>query len=119
MNVDNLKELGKEIMHLETERINKAHWADLTLSELELIEDLEKQKEYRKQMNEFHMRIINTFAHLVPTNFQFSVPEHKLTYRIMATEYMNYFYAKGMSREEIVKMLSESKTTIEDLEKQK
>ena len=119
MNINNLTELGKEIMDLEKKRVNNAQWADLTLTELELIDDVEKRKEYRKQINEFHMRIINTFSSLVPKDFQFSVPEHKLTYRIMATDYMNYFYSKGMTKEEIVKMLSESKTTIENGEKQK
>lgn len=119
MNINDLRELEKEIIDLEKKKINEVHWADLTLSELELIDDLEKKREYRKQINEFHVRIINTFSSLVPKNFRFSVPNHKLTYRIMATDYMNYFYSKGMTREEIVKMLSESKTTIENGEKQK
>jgi len=119
MNIDDLKELEKEIVNLEKGRINSAHWSDLTLSELELIVDPEKRKEYRRQINEFHMRIINTFSGLVPQSFQFSVPNDQLTYRIMATDYMNYFYSKGITREEIVKMLSENKTTIVSEAKQK
>lgn len=119
MNIDGLKEFEKEIMNFEKGRINSAHWADITLSELELIEDLEKRKEYRKQINDFHMRIINTFSSLVPKDFQFSVPNHKLTCMIMATDYMNHFYSKGMTREEIVKMLSESKTAVDNEGKQK
>ena len=119
MNVDDLKQLEKEIIDLEKERVNSSHWADLTLSDLELIEDLGKRKEYRRQINDFHMRIINTFSSLVPKDFEFSVPNNKLTYRIMATDYMNYFYSKGMTREEIIKMLSSSKTTIEIEGKQK
>ena len=119
MNIKDLKELEQEIIALEKARINNYDWADLTFAELELIDDVEKRKEYRKQMNDFHMRIINTFSSLVPSNFQFSVPNHKLTYRIMATDYMNYFYSKGMTREEIVKMLSSGKKTVDDEEKQK
>ena len=119
MSIDSLKELENEIMNLEKQRINNAEWADLTLSELELIDDLEKKKEYRKKINEFHMHIINTFSTLVSSDFKFSVPNGKLTYRIMATDYMNYFYAKGMTREEIVKMMVDSKTTKNSGKKQK
>lgn len=119
MGIDDLKELEQQITDLEKKRINAAHWADLTLSEIELIDDAKKRKEYRKRINEFHVRIINTFSSLVPRNFSFSVSNHKLTYRTMTTDYMNYFYSKGMSREEIVKMLSSSKITMENGEKQK
>ena len=119
MGIDDLKYLEKQIIDSEKKRINSAHWADLTLAEVGLIDDVKKRREYRKQINEFHMRIINTFSGLVPKNFSFSVPSNKLTYRIMATDYMNYFYSKGMTREEIVKMLSSIKTSVENEEKQK
>jgi len=114
-----IKNLAEEILKLEKSRINKANWEDLTLAELELIDDLDKRREYRKKMNEFHMLIINTFSTLVSGDFKFSVPKERLTYRIMATDYMNYFYTKGMTREQIIKMMSDSKTTIDVGEKQK
>ena len=114
-----IKNLSDEILQLEKARINNAHWADLTIDELNLIDDLDKRRDYRKKINEFHMRIINTFSTLVPSNFRFSVPNERLTYRIMATDYMNYFYAKGMTKEEIIKIMVDSKTTIDAAEKQK
>lgn len=119
MNGNDLNYISDEILKLEKERIDNADWADLALSELQLIDDLDKRRNYSKKINEFHMLIINTFSSLVPINFKFSIPNDKLTCRIMAKEYMNYFYAKGMSREEIIKMLSDSKNGVSNGEKHK
>lgn len=112
-----IQDLSIGILNLEKERVKNLHWADLTFKELELIDDSEKKREYRKLMLDFHMRVINTFSTLVSKDFKFSVPNERLTYRIMATDYMNYFYSKGMTREEIIKMMSNSKTTIQHEEK--
>lgn len=109
-----IQDLSIGILNLEKKRINKLHWADLTLKELELIDDLEKKRKYRKLMIDFHMRVINTFSTLVPKDFKFSVPNERLTYRIMTTDYMNYFYSKGMTKEEIIEMMSNSKAPIQD-----
>ena len=99
---------------IEKEIINNKHWADLTLEELELMTDFENQKEYLKRINEFYLLVINTFSTLVPKNFKFSVSNDKLTCRVMATDYMNYFYSKGMTREEIVNKMVNSKFAINE-----
>ena len=114
MEKKDILDLSSQILIKEKERINNSHWADLTLQELDLIDDIIKRKEYRKSMNEFHMRIINTFSAFVSKDFKFSVSKDKLTYRIMANDYMNYFYNKGMTREQIIEMLSNSKTTFNE-----
>lgn len=113
----NLQDLSAEILKLEKIRVNKAHWADLTFKDLNLIDNLDKRQGYRKEMETFHMRIINTFSTLVPQDFKFSVPNDRLTYRIMAQDYMNYFYNKGMTREEIIEMLSNNKISNQNGEK--
>ena len=69
-----IQDLGSKILDLEKQRINNLEWPDLTFKELELIDDLEKRRKYRKAMIDFHMRIINTFASLVSSDFKFSAP---------------------------------------------
>lgn len=104
-----MENIEKEISKLESERINNTHWADLTLEELRLIEDKAKKREYKIHIDELHMTFINNCAMLVGKDFKFSVPNEILTYRIMANDYMNYFYNKGMTKEEIIEMISNNK----------
>lgn len=94
----------------EKNRINNAHWADLTYEEVSLIEDKEKKKEYRQKQRNVHLHIVNPLANSVPRNFKLSKPDNKLTYRMILSEYLNYFYSKGMTREEIIQMMVDNKT---------
>lgn len=112
MDNEYLKELEKQIMREEHERINKAHWADLTYDEVFEIDDKEKKREYNKIRRKFHIQIINPLANSVPRKFKFSKSDSELTYRMMFNEYMTYFYGKGMSREEIIEMMIRNKTIV-------
>lgn len=110
MNDEDLEALAEIIYKQEKERINNAHWADLTFDEIPLIDDIEKRREYRKVRRKFHLQIINPLANSVPRKFKFSVPDEHLTYRIMMNDYMTYFYSKGMTRDEIIAMMIENRT---------
>jgi len=100
-----MENLEKQILELEKQRIKNLNWFDLTLKELYLIDDKNKKRQYKESMDEFHMAFINNCAMLVGKDFKFSVSNENLTYRIMANDYMNYFYNKGMTREEIIQMI--------------
>lgn len=104
-----MENLINQILELEKKRINSLDWYNLTLKDLELIDDKEKIKEIKKNMNEFHMTFINNCSMLVGDDFQFSVPKDKLTYKIMSEDYMNYFYNKGMTKEQIIEMITNNK----------
>lgn len=109
MEYNDLKDLIDEICEQEKERINKSPLADLTLADLELIDDVLKRQNYYKIMKKFHVKIINPLANLVPNNFRFSVPDENLTYRIIMNDYMKYFYNKGMSGKDVIDLVIKNK----------
>lgn len=112
MKEEELEYLLNTLYEQERERINNAHWADLTLDEMELIEDKKKKVEYKKEQRKFHIHIINPLANSVPRKFKFSVPDESLTYRIMMNDYMKFFYGKGMTRDQIIEMMIKNRTIV-------
>lgn len=109
MNKEELDALSKLIIEQERKRINNAHWADLTVDEISLIEDKQKRKEYRDILRKVHINIVNPLANSVPRKFKFSKPDEFMTYRMIISDYMNYFYNKGMTREQIIEMMIKNK----------
>ena len=105
----NMENINSRYLELEINRINNSNWLDLTQDELSLITDKDKKRKYQNQINQLYMQFLNSFAMLVGNDFSFSKPKELLTYRIMMTDYMNYFYNKGMTREEIIQMILENK----------
>jgi len=103
--------LGCDVMYTENvnnkEKINNCDWIDLTLKQIEQVEDKTKRKEYKKQIREFLINIINPLAMSVPRSFKFSVNDEELTYQQMLDDYVKYFYTKGKSREDIVKIIKD------------
>ena len=77
MTIEELEALANALYEQERERINNAHWSDLTLDETELIEDKQKRIEYKKEQRKFHIHIINPLANSVPRKFKFSVPDEQ------------------------------------------
>ena len=104
-----MKNINSQVLELEINRINNSDWLDLTQDELSLITDKDKKRRYQNQINLLYIQFFNNFAMLVGNDFKFSKPKEILTYRTMMTDYMNYFYNKGMNKEEIVQMISETK----------
>lgn len=102
---EDLKEVADMIIEEERKRINNADWLDLTLDEVPKVEDIEKRRKYRQEMRKFHIHIINPLANSVHRKFTFSVPDEQLTYRIMMNDYMQYFYKKKMTRDQIIEMM--------------
>ena len=102
-------EVVEQIVQQETERINNSHWADLTIEELEMIEDKEKRIEARRQFKRCFMYVINPLYTGIKnkSKFEFSKPDSLLTCRIMMKDLMSYYYNKGFTREEIIKIASD------------
>lgn len=109
MTEEELEALGNLIVKQEMERINNAHWSDLTVDEINLIEDKQKRKEYCDIIRKVHIHIVNPLANSVPRKFKFSKPDEFMTYRMIISEYMNYFYSKGMNRKQIIEMMVKNK----------
>lgn len=112
MDDEHLRELEKQAMKKRRERINKAHWADLTYDEVLEIDDKEKMRTYLQNMRKFHIQIINPLANSVSKKFKFSKLDSEITYRMMFNEYMKYFYGRGLSWEEIKEMMIKNKTIL-------
>lgn len=97
------------IVQQETERINNSHWADLTLEEIGQIGDKEKRNEARRQFKRCLVCVINPLYTGIKnkSKFEFSNPNELLTCRTMMKDLMNYYYNKGFTREEIVKIATD------------
>lgn len=98
------------IIQQETERINNSHWADLTLEDIDLIENNEKRSEANRQFKRCIRGVINPLYTGIKdkSKFKFSKPDNLLTCRIMMRDLMSYYYKKGFTREEIVQIATDS-----------
>lgn len=81
-------------------------WADLTIYEIEKIEDVEKKQHYRSEYRRCLTQIINPLLSTI-NNKDFKISTQPLTCRNMLKDLMNYY--DGYSREEIVELISNSR----------
>lgn len=82
-------------------------WADLTLDQVELIDDIVFKREIKKKIRYCVIHIINPlYTPLIKTSFKFSVKDKELTCRMMISELKDYYYAKNVTREELVDQIT-------------
>jgi len=89
--------------------IESKHWADLTLEEMELIQERSKKVQYKRNFNKYFSCVINPLYNGIENKgqFKFSNPDNMLTCRNMVQDLMNYYYGKGFTREDIAKLATE------------
>lgn len=94
----------------ESSRIENSHWSDLTLEEISLIKDSKKRIEYQSNWKHCFRYIINPLYSSIKNQnkFHFSNPDNMLTCRNMLKDLMDYYYNKGFSRDQIIKIVSDN-----------
>lgn len=93
-----------------TEYLADKHWADLTRSEIDLIEDPKKKKEYKEKSESCFKWVISPLYSGIKrsSGFRFSNPDNLLTCRNMIKDLMDYYYNLGYTRDEIIDIASEN-----------
>lgn len=99
----------EEALKKYSEYINSKAWGDLTSDDIELIEDIEKRKEFRQKYQKCFRYVINPlYSSIKSRNFKFSNPDNLLTCRNMMSDLMKYYYKKGFTRDEIINIACEN-----------
>lgn len=82
-------------------------WADLTITQANLIDDPIFKREVHKKIRHCVKYIINPlYTPLIKTKFRFSVKDSDLTCRIMISELKDYYFSKNVTREELVEQIT-------------
>ena len=90
------------------ENIKDEAWIDLTFQELDEIKDLKKQGEYRRQINFCYLHVINPLYSGIKDKSKFKYTSDRLTCKNMMDDLTNYYYKKGFTKEEIIKIIKEN-----------
>lgn len=79
--------------------VNNKHWADLTISDLSYVTDIEKKKQYKNSLR----YIINPLLYHMNSmrSFKFSHSDDELTCRNMLKDIFNYYEKLGFDRKDI------------------
>jgi len=103
--LENFDQVASEILSY----IEGKHWGDLTLEEINLIQDRNKRIEYRRNFKNCFMCLINPLYTGIKnkSKFSFSNPDNLLTCRNMVKDLLDYYYKKGYTRDEIIVIASD------------
>lgn len=79
--------------------VNEKHWADLTISDMDYVIDLEKRKRFKNTLR----YIINPLLYHMKSmkSFKFSHKDNELTCRNMLKDIFDYYQRLGFDKKDI------------------
>lgn len=87
--------------------VNSKHWADLTNSELEYVDDASKLKNRRKYINFYIIPLLYSMKN--KSNFKFSHDKDELTCRNMRDDIQKYYSKLNYNQQDLYKIASDRK----------
>ncbi len=82
--------------------VNEKHWADLTILDMDYVNDIEKRKKFKNSLR----YIINPLLYHMKSmrSFKFSHSDNELTCRNMLKDIFDYYQKLGFNRNDIAQI---------------